>query len=448
MATFFQLELRVVPCDVCGAPLEGLRAGGNVSCRFCHCTQQLTAREDSAIQVGQRMPEAQRMELLRRQDMFAQPTPPALKDLVFGDRLVPWQVSQSLARWQLARRQHDAEELFVLTRVLSTHYERSRSLLEERALLEGALDEITDPRKRQVLRALLARAAALSGDVNAGAAWLASCDPTPADLESDGTHRYARACIETVRGNFNGVLEALGQSEAFVPLPNDLDPLAQVIRANAWEKLGQTDRARDMLVHLAEHGGPLFHLRARELIELYPELRLCERSAVAAESRIQSVYRARARERSFRSLNTIIFIGFVILLLCGAAIGFSILGDVFELGFGLHPVTLLVVVFVAMTGFLLVVLGLMDKRRMRREQNLREEGRLVPGVVVHRVATGNVTMGVPEMMVRVLVLDGATGYLASTEAFFRDPDSPSFARGSLVALRIDRDDPHEFALVL
>jgi hypothetical protein len=104
-------------------------------------------------------------------------------------------------------------------------------------------------------------------------------------------------------------------------------------------------------------------------------------------------------------------------------------------------------VILAMIGFLFVILGAGDSRRVRREQGLREKGRMVPGVVVHRVTTGNATMGVPEVMVRVLVLDGTTGYLASTEAFLRDPDSPQLTRGALVAVCLDPDDPHAFALM-
>lgn len=448
MATFFQLELRIVPCTTCGAPLEGLRAGGSVACRYCHSTERITPREDTPLVVGPRLSEADRLAHLRREDAVAAPTPPALRELVFGDRLAPWQVSEALARWQVALREHDSVVLFALTRALSAHYERARSFLEERAIVEGALDELSEPRQRQVLRAILARSAALSGDLGAAHAWLASCDPTAVDLLADGTYRYAAACLETVRGNFPRVLELLGQSAADVPLPNELDPVAEVLRANAWERLGHRDRAALALVHLAEHGGPLFHLRARELIELHPGLQLCSQSTDAAEPRIQAIFRAKATARSFGSMSGIIIAGVLVLLGCAGVIAASMLGDVYDLGFGMHPITYLVVTFVAMVGFILGILGINDARSRRREQKLRETGRLVPGVVVHRVATGNATLGVLEVMVRVLVLDGATGYLASTVSYFRDPDSPEFARGKMVALRVDADDPHAFALVL
>jgi hypothetical protein len=101
------------------------------------------------------------------------------------------------------------------------------------------------------VRALLAKSAALNGDPAAAEAWLACCDPAPADLESDGMYRYARACLETARGRFDAVLAILGQNPADVPLPHALDPLAGVVRANAWERLGRPDHAVALLVSLA-----------------------------------------------------------------------------------------------------------------------------------------------------------------------------------------------------
>ena len=448
MTALLQYDLRVVPCDTCGAPLEGVRAGGRVACRFCQSEQQLLPREEARLVVGPRVPEPERIAMLRQQDMLPRAVPAALRELLHGDRLAPWLVSAAVARWQSARRERRDDELFALTFALTAHYERMRALTEERALCEGALDALGGARERHLVRALLARSAALSGDPVAGDAWLACCDPTAADLEADGNFRYSKACIETVRGRFEAVLAVLGQSPAEVPLPNALDPLAGLLRANAWERLGRVDHAVALLASLAEHGGPLFHLRAHELREQYPTLRLCEKSWLIAEPRIQRHFRLQAKARAFGGMGVAMAIGLVILLACALAVAGSVAGDVIDLGFGLHPVTLLVVVFVAMLGFLLLTLGYSERAKLRREQRLRETGRLVSGVVVHRVATGNATMNVPEMMVRVLVLDKNTGYLAQTETYFRDPESPAFARGAQVALRIDHDDPHRFALVL
>ncbi len=208
------------------------------------------------------------------------------------------------------------------------------------------------------------------------------------------------------------------------------------------------EHASALLLHLAEHGGPTFHLKAHELAERHPELRLCEQSARLAEPRISALFDERASRAGLSGLGTLVAIGWLILLACLAVVGGSVAGDVYDLGFGLHPTTLLVVAFVAMTGFILVLLGWAQHRRLRKARELRKTGRLVPGVVVQRYATGNATMNVPEVAVRVLVLQGATGYLASTEGFFRDPETPALARGALLALRIDPDDPHSFALVL
>lgn len=453
--TFFRHDVRVLPCDTCGAPLEAGAGAGRAACAYCGSEQELTAREEVPLVVGPRLTEAERLAQLSKQDAFARPPPEALRGLVLGDRLVPWEVPEALSRWQMARRalatRRDgsaAEELFVLTLALTRHYERQGSLLEARALAEGALDELGEPRQRQVLRAFLARAAALSGELGAAQAWLAGCDAHAADLESDGAYRLARACVHTVEGTFARVIEVLGASPEQVPLPNDLDPAAALLRANAWERMGHVAQASDLLVHLAQHGGPIFHLNARELAELHPELRLAEESSRHAEPRIAALFDERASRAGFSGLGTLIAIGALIVLACVGVIAGSAAGDYLDLGFGLNPITLFAVDMVAISGVILVLLGWVQHRQIRRARTLRRTGRLVPGVIVQRFATGNATMNVPEIAVRVLVLQGATGYLASTEAFFRDPETPALARGALVALRVDHDDPHTFALVL
>jgi len=455
MGTFFRFDLRVVPCETCGAPLDAAKAGGRTACRYCGAEEELAPREEAPLVVGPRLSEPERLESLRRQDSVESPIPAALADLVAGDRLWPWMVPDALSRWQLARRvlgrapnPTAAEDLSVLTRLLTAHYERQGALLEARSLAEGALDRLREPRHRQVPRAFLARAAAMSGDVAAAEAWLAGCDASATDLGCDGAYRIARACIDTARGDFQSVLRVLGNDVTDVPLPNELDPMAALLRANAWEKLGRADRASDLLVHLAEHGGPVFRLKAEEVAARHPALRLCEQGFALANPRLDVLDEARAARSGFGSLRGVILVGVAILLGCFGVLAVSVAGDLYDLGFGLHPTTVLTVTFVAMGGFIAVLLGWAQGRRVARARTLRRTGRLAQGVIVQRRATGSITMGVPEVSIRVLVLDGATGYLATTEDFIRNADSPAFARGTLVALRVDRGDRHTFALVM
>lgn len=463
LATFFRHDLRVLPCETCGAPLEGATSGGRVECRYCHDEQELTPREDAPLIIGPRLPEPERLEVLRRQDAVVLPRPASLRDLLLGDWLVPWTVPRALARWQLARREHGsrrdpaaAEELFALTEALTQHYERRSQWLEARALGEGALDELGEPRQRQELRAFLARAAALTGDVGAAEAWLAGCDPAAASLESDGAFRLARACIDSVRGDFGRVLDVLGKDVTDVPLPNALDPAAALLRANAWERLGRVDRAAELLVHLAEHGGPVFHLKARELAERHPELGLCAASAPLAEPRIAALWQARATTVKgpwgcfvvggvLAVLFTVVaFVGVLALSLGFAdASGFGVVESLAAGG----SIALFVLTFVSMMGTIFGLLGALEIKKARADRELLRNGRLVPGVVVQRMATGNATMGVAEVAVRVLILDGSMAYLASTETYMPNPDAPAYARGAPVALRLDRDDPHAFTLV-
>ncbi len=453
MATFFQFDLRVVPCETCGAPLEGRSGGGTVICRYCRDEQTLATREDQPLVIGPRLPEAERLALLRRQDAVPPRVPSAIAQICAGDRLIPWNVPEALARWRLARRRlaqakdpAAAEELFALTRVLSVHYEASGAMLELRALVEGALDGLLEARHRQILRSGLARAAALTGDVAAAQAWLDGCDPRAAELDADGAHRMARACIDTARGDFGAVLLVLGHSPTDVPMPNDLDPAAALLRANAWERSGDLARASELLVHLADHGGPLFELRAHELRERHPELDLCRQSWPAARVPIQRIYAGRASKVGAPVLVALAAVGFLIVLVSAAVIVGSLVGEVLDLGFGLHPITLLVVMLFSLIGPPFILLSLADRRDARRAVELCATGRSALGVIVHRVETGNATMGVAEISVRVLVLDAGSGYLATTELYHRDPRA--LVRGAAVALRIDPSDPHQLVLVL
>jgi len=464
LATYFRHDLRVAPCDTCGGPLEAGALGGRVTCRYCAGQQDLTPREEAPLLVGPRLPEPERAALLRARDAFAQPIPAALRDLVLGDRLVPWLVPVALARWQMARRSlaggrdpAAAEELFALTRALGQHYERQGAWLEARALAEGALDELDDPRKRQVLRANLARAAALTGDLGAAEAWLAGCDAVAADLDADGAYRLARACIETARGNSAAVLETLGRDVTDVALPNELDPLAALLRANAWERLGYADRASELLVHLAEYGGPVFHLQAREIADRHPELRLANAAYARAEPRLLALWEARASFVGTRVAGCFLVVGIGVVLgtlaalavVTAGTLGFAELAgwSIGELVFTAGAGTLFGLSLVSMLGAVFALVGFDDLRKARSDRWLRAHGRLVPGVVVQRMATGNETVGVPEIALRVLVLDGDLAYLASTDTYLREPDSRAFARGAPVALRIDASDPHRFALV-
>lgn len=462
MATFFRHDLRVLPCDTCGAPLEGAKGGGRVACRYCGSEQELTPREETPLLVGPRLSETDRLARLRQEDAFTRPVPEPLRDLVFGDRLVPWEVPEALARWQMARRvlasggrPNVEEELFVLSQALTAHFERQSAWLEARAIAEGGLEELTEPRHRQVMRSFLARAAALTLDVAAAEAWLSGCDSAAAELESDGAWRLARACIDTARGDFERVLHTLGGSPTDVPLPNELDPAAALLRANAWERLGRVDEGTDLLAHLAEHGGPVFHLKARELAERHPELQLARQSIQRAEPRISAILRARAPTVG-AGLWGCFFVGgvatlaFTLLVLLGAFLATLGVASDFvgsEVLAAVGSATVLVLAFVSMLGTIFALMGAIHLRRVRSARRLESSGRLVPGVVVQRIATGNAAMGMPEVSVRVLVLDGKVAYLASTETYVRDAEAPSFAPRILVALRIDPDDAHAFALV-
>jgi hypothetical protein len=80
---------------------------------------------------------------------------------------------------------------------------------------------------------------------------MASCNPTPVDLEADSAYRATYAAIATARGELQNVLAALGPTVNAVPLVAPIQILCDVYRANAIEKMGNVGVAAQQLVQTA-----------------------------------------------------------------------------------------------------------------------------------------------------------------------------------------------------
>ena len=112
-----------------------------------------------------------------------------------------------------------------------------------RAILESALDLTTNPRFRQLLRCMLARNAAWSGDIDAAQRWLALCNSRPLELYMDSAYRLSLAAIHTAKGDYQQVFELLGAQPRMLPIAASYEDLSDLYRANALEKTGQLEAA-------------------------------------------------------------------------------------------------------------------------------------------------------------------------------------------------------------
>ena len=290
MPQFFGHETRVLACMSCGAPLEAMAAGGAVRCRYCGATNLLAARMERAplpVTRSQTVDDAQRMERLRQQSGEPGHVPASVRALLAEDGSLPaWKVQEAIAVWQSARAEvaevggfDAAERLLFLTTLLGQHYRQQGEPLRQRAMLESALEVFGLPRHAQIVRGQLARSAVRAGEIEAAAHWLAPCDAHSDNLQTDSAYRHARGLIDTARGDARAVLAVLGDEAGQVPLVAEVEPAAALLRAQAWESLGQDDRAEAELVLALGRG-------QRATVELLrgelPGRTLCERSYPAA----------------------------------------------------------------------------------------------------------------------------------------------------------------------
>ena len=257
------------------------------------------------------MDEAGRRERLRAQDGEPLRPPQTLRPLMAGGALAPHRLQEARVLWsatrdRLATNPSDlpaAEQLYVLTLLLSQALDEGDrgQATRVRALTEGALEVMMLPRFRQLLRGLLARAAARAGDLRAADAWLTGCDPASEDLEMDSAYRISRAYLATARDDALTVLDALGERFDQIPIQDALEELAAVLRAHAWERRGDLARAQAELVAVLSRGG---HAAVDAVLASLPkQWRVCAQSHPGALEQTRA--QVAARTSSGRAMNVL-----------------------------------------------------------------------------------------------------------------------------------------------
>src|SRR5262249_21786680 len=128
-----------------------------------------------------------------------------------------------------------------------------------RAALETALDLLSDPGHRQLVRCRLAAEALAEGDLASAAGWLEGGDPAPDVIEIDSAIREVGARVKTAQGDFAGVLSLAGQRAGNVPVHAMFRESIARCRIHALESLGHLDEARRELDDARqEHGSDAF----------------------------------------------------------------------------------------------------------------------------------------------------------------------------------------------
>lgn len=309
--TVYSHELRTLLCPSCGAPVEVSPAGGAAPCAYCGAVHELARRDESEIRLSEGAPqmgESERFGLLRAQDAAPRALPPGLERLVVGAELAAERRPEALGLWQGSRRavaqgapfpEHD--RLFFLTVLLA----RAVDDRTRRGLLESALELLGDPRHRQVLRCRLAEGAVLAGDLEAARQWLAPCDPRPTDLHMDTAYRVAASCLAAAERRPGDVLALLGTRPGDVPLADEAEAEAELLRADAVERSWGPGPATEQLLGLMLRDPRRLHAFEAAARHLAP-LGLCPESGRGATAAFWSRVDAKLRPTSAGSVGCLV----------------------------------------------------------------------------------------------------------------------------------------------
>lgn len=262
MPSTFSHSLRILMCASCGGPVEGALAGGSVRCSYCGAENVLAPRDDredlAAAAQPLAMSEMERVGRLREQKALEEyvEVPASLAELVGDDgRLRSDRVDFAKRRWLVVRGEATRAPSFSTSErllLLSTWVAPFCQQHEQRAVLETAIELVSDEGHRYTLRCLLARYAAGAGEPSAAEEWLALCHPRPLELRMDSAYRLASATLATVRRDPEVALSTLA---AEIPLSADFEVDGALLRIHALGALGRRDDALAECARLTTSAG-------------------------------------------------------------------------------------------------------------------------------------------------------------------------------------------------
>jgi DNA-directed RNA polymerase subunit RPC12/RpoP len=257
MQQTYDLHIRVLSCDVCGAPFEALPDGGTITCSYCSTTMVVGRRKLEPVRPSHALAGDARIAKLRLDSgrplpdnpYSTQTPPPGCENLTRAGQ--PAVLEQLAQRFREAVALVRADPAFDHQRLawwcatqLNQGYGMHDKHLERRAVLERAIEEIGDPGFRHMLFVNLAGAAARFGELEAAHEWIDKCDPAPEDILLDSGYRIGLASV-LVREEGTGerVLELVGARIGDVPEAHQYRMLFAVYRIHACESLGRLDDA-------------------------------------------------------------------------------------------------------------------------------------------------------------------------------------------------------------
>jgi hypothetical protein len=443
----FSANMRVLLCNQCLAPVQAPLSGGQVACQRCGTANPIPPRDDRAPLAPPGRPavaEADRINRLRAQDGKPWLPPPSIQSLFEGGGIPDWKVQEAMAVWNHARTElrqtasFDAGERIVfLTSLLGSRFGRANEPWVQRGLYESALDVVTLPRQKQMMRGGLARAAGRDGDWASAETWLAPCDPQSDDLESDSEWRVSRAYIDTGRRDWNAVISVLGRTPDEVPIRDSMDTLAAVLRANAWEQAGQLPTATQLLM-MEMAKGPQSRETMRRIIEYHAPLALCAGSFAGADAQYSQEAAKVAGASMGGGVGSFLFGLGALFLLASAGLGIWAAVDRSATSTG----ALSALMGLVPAGLIMFFIGRGLRNAGKRAERLRLHGVRGQGTVLGIERTGTEINNVPMMRIRLRVqLPGMPPYEAETKMLVPPQVLVQLTPGTGVSVRVDPQNP-------
>lgn len=288
-------DLRLLLCPSCGAPIETVPQGGHLQCRYCQAVMELAPRKDrpedfrTLATVAPAGSDQERFARLRAQlgatDAYSFP-PAGLRTLALratNPSLRP--EIERLWREALASALHQPADdtdarLYWCAVLFRSALIQARDYVRARAVVETTSDAIRDPVFLTLLRISLAARACDTGDVQSAEAWLGAVDPKSWLLGIHTDLALVRSRIALLSRDYVTVFTHLGREPDEIPVATADDVLACMLRATAYEGLGDLASARRALWAVGRSfAGKVFGPKKVGLFrQAYPNLPLCTQS--------------------------------------------------------------------------------------------------------------------------------------------------------------------------
>lgn len=315
-----------------------------------------------------------------------------------------------------------------------------RARLQLRAEVESAAEVMGSSSHRQQMWSLLSRAACRAGDLVSAAAWLERSSGPADDAAGDAAVRLARGYIETARGNWAAVLNALGKTTREAPAATSYAAEVALLRANALEHLGRQNEAALLITReLRRLGTAHARLMARIVMANARTLPLCALSHTKGQRR----YASEAVGKTPQWYNARLWILLPALLLTG-----FLVRELDAMHLPPAPEQLLGVSALAVGALFTIVLSWRAYRAYYQDVRLRAEG--VPSIAMIDSAqpTGTLVNDLPQLDLRVRVLVGTGWSPARIKAYVHPLHMQRFSPGSRIPVRVDKKDPRHLVLEL